>query len=100
MRNSATSDRRNWTSRLEVEDLFDPLEVEALAGQRLDEGEALDVFLAVAPRPSRGPIRIDQTFALVDPQRLGVHAGKLGRDRDHKNSAALRRSRCSIIAAP
>ena len=52
-------------------------------GELLDAPQLRDVRLAVAADAATGAGRIEQTFALVDAQRLGMDAGELGGDRDH-----------------
>ena len=42
----------------------------------------------VAAVAAAGARRVDEALALVDAQRLGVHAGQLGRHRDHVHGAA------------
>src|SRR5262249_24683893 len=54
-----------------------------LGGQPLDQAQPLEVCLGVETGVSAGALGTDETLALVDAQRLGVHADQLGRDRDH-----------------
>ena len=67
---------------LELEDLADPDQADALVGELLDALEQRDVAVGVAPAAALGAARLDEALALVDAQRLRVHAGELGRHRD------------------
>ena len=67
----------------EVEHALDACEVQALVGELLDTAEQGDVGIAVSSASTTGTCRIDQTLALVDSQRLGMHAGKFGSNTDH-----------------
>src|SRR5207244_3102021 len=65
---------------LERHHAADALEVHPLAGQLLDAAEALDVDIAVATVATLRASRLHQPAALVDAQRLRVHAGQFGGD--------------------
>src|SRR5215207_2640569 len=64
-------------------------QVHAVAGQALDLQQPLDVPLGVAAGVGGGPLGPDQPLALVDPERLGVDPGQLGRDRDDEHRPVL-----------
>lgn len=57
-------------------------EIQSLLGKLGDARQQLDVGIAVAPVTAFGASRLYETTTFVDAQRLWVHAGKLGRDRD------------------
>ena len=57
-------------------------EAHALVGELLDAAQQRDVALGVAAAAAARARGLDQPLALVDAQRLRVHAGELGRDRD------------------
>ena len=59
-------------------------------GQILDAAEPLDVDLAVAAVAALRASRLHEAAALVDAQRLRVHAGELGCDRDDVDRLAAR----------
>ncbi len=60
----------------------DALEVHPLVGELGDAPQHLDVGVAVAAVAALRPRRQHEAAALVDAQRLGVHAGQLGGDGD------------------
>ena len=68
-------------------------EIETLVGQFLDLLQKPDVGLAVATAAATGSGRFEQALALVDPQRLRMHAGQFRRHRDDVDGPALGRSR-------
>src|SRR6266576_680010 len=70
-----------------------------LRGQPLDQPEALEVGLGVEAGVPACPLRADEALVLVDPQRLGVHADELGRDRDHVARAVVNQRSSSLLAA-
>src|SRR5680860_985772 len=72
-----------------LEDDFDPGQVEAGRGEVLDVAQALDVALRVEARVLRRALRLDQPARLVHAQRLRVHVGELGGDRDHEDAALV-----------
>ena len=73
---------------LEPEHGLDPGQVQALVGGHpLDPAQPLDVLVGVEPRVLRRALRRDQPARLVHPQRLRVHLGELGGDRDHEHAA-------------
>src|SRR3954453_21549420 len=73
---------------LELEHLLDAGEVQAELGcHPLDAAQALDVLVRVQPRALRRALRFDEATLLVHAQRLRVHLGKLGGDRDHEHAA-------------
>ena len=73
---------------LEREHALDAGEVQPDLGRHLlDAPQPLDVGLGVQPRALRRAARLDQPARLVHPQRLRVHLGELGRDRDHEDAA-------------
>ena len=72
LRFSASSSRTRCT----------PARLRPSVGELLDAAQQRDVVVAVAAAAPAGAGGIDQAPALVDPQRLGVHAGQLGGDRD------------------
>ena len=61
----------------------------SLGGHLLDPAQPLDVGLGVEPGVLRRALRLDQAARLVHPQRLRVHLGELGGDRDHEDAALL-----------
>jgi hypothetical protein len=67
---------------LELEDALDAGEPDALVGELLDVLQQLDVAVGVAAAAALGALRLDEALALVDPQRLRMNAGQLGRHRD------------------
>ena len=89
---------------------LDPGQVEPfLGGHPLDPAQPLDVALGVKAGVLRRALRGDQPPRLIHPQRLRVHVGQLGGDRDHEDAALVRRGRLplpppstrwSLIAAP
>ena len=72
---------------LELEDPAHPFEVQPGGGQLLDVAQPGQVGVGEAPAPAARPRRVQQALALVDAQRLRVHAGQLGRHRDHVDGA-------------
>ena len=85
----ATSARARSSSRSSVEHGLDPGEVEALlGGHPLDPPQPLDVLVGVQAGVLRRALRGDQPARLVHAQRLRVHLGELGGDRDHEHAAA------------
>ena len=77
--------------RFEGEDALDAGEVEAeLSGHLLDPAQALDVVLGVEARALRRAARLNQPARLVHAERLRVHLGELGGDRDHEDAAVER----------
>ena len=71
------------------QDPLDPGQVQAFGGQLLDPPQELDVPLRVEARVLRRALRLDQPARLVHAQRLRVHVGELGGDRDHEDAALL-----------
>jgi hypothetical protein len=69
------------------QDLTHALEVEPARRQILNVVQDLEVLVAVAAAAPHGAGRVDEALALVDPERLGVHAGQLGRHRDDVDGA-------------
>src|SRR4029453_7685200 len=61
---------------LEPEGALDGGEPDALVGELLDVLEQLDVAVGVPAAPALGALRLDETLALVDPQRLRVPPGE------------------------
>src|SRR6266566_2498540 len=59
----------------------------------------LEVGLGVEAGVPACPLRADEALVLVDPQRLGVHADELGRDRDHVARAVVNQRSSSLLAA-
>ena len=55
----------------------------------LDPAQPLDVGLRVQPRALGRALGLDQPARLVHPQRLRVHLGQLGGDRDHEDAAVV-----------
>src|SRR4051794_39411431 len=75
---------------LELEDALDPGQVEPeLGGHGLDAAQALDVGLRVQPRALGRALGLDEAAGLIHAQRLRVHLGQLGGDRDHEHAALL-----------
>ena len=73
-----------------LEDDLDPGQVEArLGGEPLDVAQPLDVALRVEAGVLRRALRLDQAARLVHAQRLRVHVGELGGDRDHEDAALV-----------
>src|SRR5207248_3846319 len=60
-----------------------------LLGQLLDHAETLDVAPGIATRVARRAGRLQEALALVDPERLRVHAGQLGGDADDVDGAVV-----------
>src|SRR6266480_7865660 len=69
-----------------------------LRGQPLDQPEAFEVGLGVEAGVPACPLRADEALVLVDPQRLGVHADELGRDRDHVARPVVNQCSSSLLA--
>src|SRR6202050_84197 len=67
---------------LELEHPTHPLEVEPGRRQLLYVAQPLQVELGAPPAPATRARRVEQALALVDAQRLRVHAGELGRHRN------------------
>src|SRR5579859_1139898 len=68
--------------RLELKDDLDARQVDPLAlGQEADDTHPPDVRLRVEAEVV-APLRADEAFFLVDPQRTRVHARQLGGDAD------------------
>ena len=88
---------------LELEHRLDPGQVEALlGGHPLDPAQPLDVLVGVEAGVLRRALRRDQAARLVHAQRLRVHLGELGGDRDHEHAARdgrARRSRALAVRA-
>jgi len=61
----------------EIEDSPDTFEIQALVGEFLDESEFVDVVLRVASGTAGCSVRLDESTALVDTQRLRMHTRKL-----------------------
>src|SRR5205085_6672774 len=81
---------------LQPQHLLDACEVEPeLARQLLDQAQSLDVRVRVQARVTGGALRMDETFALVDPKRLRMHADELCGDGDHVARMVLHQSRSS-----
>ena len=59
-------------------------QVEAQVRELLDTTQAFHVALRVAARVLGGALRLYQPAPLIQPQRLRMHAGQLGRHRDHE----------------
>ncbi len=73
---------------LQHEHALDAGEVEPeLVRHLLDAAQALDVRLRVQARALRRALGLDEPAGLVHPQRLRVHVGELGGDRDHEDPA-------------
>src|SRR6266550_6013007 len=70
-----------------------------LGRQPLDQAEPLEVGLRVEACVPACPLRTDEALVLVDPQRLGMHADELGRDRDHVARAVVSQRSSSLLAA-
>ena len=66
---------------------FTPARLRPAARELGDATQPIDVALAVAAVAADRARRIEQALALVDAQRLRMHAGELGRDRDHVHTA-------------
>src|SRR5690606_1060620 len=67
----------------EADDLLHPGQVHAqLLGQAPDLAQLLDVALRVEARLARAAAGLDEPFALVQPEGLGVHVDELGGDAD------------------
>src|SRR5580658_1165790 len=64
-------------------------EIEAGCGQVLDAAQPRHVLVTETPAAAGGAAGVEKSFALVDAQRLRVHADKLGRHRDHVHRPAL-----------
>src|SRR5205085_2814636 len=71
-----------------------------LGRQPLDQAQPLEVGLRVEACVPACPLRTDEALVLVDPQRLGVHADKLGRDRDHVARAVVHHRSSSLRSGP
>ena len=69
---------------------FDAGEVQAVGGELGDAPQPVDVALAVAAVAADRAGRVEQALALVDAQRLRMHAGELGGDRDHVDASCSR----------
>ena len=82
---------------LELEDPLDSREPDAGLRQLLDVLQQRDVALRVAAAPALRALRLDETLALVDAQRLRVHARELRGDRDDVEGATVRFHRCSLL---
>jgi len=67
---------------LELEDAADTGQADALVGQLLDPAQQRDVALGVPPAPTLGARGLDEPLALVDAQRLRVHAREIRGHRD------------------
>src|ERR1700704_1695372 len=67
---------------LELENLLHTGEADALVGELLDPAEQHDVTLGVPAAATLRTRRLDQALALVDAQRLRMHAGELRGHRD------------------
>src|SRR3982751_3750307 len=74
---------------LELEYTFHPGKVETFVGELLDTAELVGVGVAVAAATAAGARGIDEALALVDTQRLRVHARQLGRHRDDVQRAIV-----------
>src|SRR5581483_2823238 len=83
---------------LHLHDQLHAGEVHPLAlRQLLDHLQARDVPLRVAPGVPRRALGPEQALALVDAERLRVHARELGRDADDVDGAILRSLRSSAL---
>ena len=69
--------------RLEFQHPLHPSEIEAFVGELLDAREQSNVGVAVTAAATAGALGFDQALSLVDSEGLRVHAGQLGRNRDH-----------------
>src|SRR4051794_25577413 len=65
---------------LELDDLAHTNEAHTFVGELLDPPQQRDVAVGVPAAPSLRARRLDETLALIDPQRLRVHTGELRRD--------------------
>src|SRR2546430_11812644 len=82
---------------LQLQHLLHTGEVEAeLVRQLLDQPQALEIQLGVEARVPLRPLRPDQAPALVDAQRLRMHADEVGRDGDHVARAVVHHSPRSL----
>src|SRR6185503_9842066 len=67
-----------------VQDDFNAGEVHSeIAGQREDGLELLEILFRIEPRIALGPRRLQQSLALVEPQRLGMDVVLLRDGADH-----------------
>src|SRR5438046_877747 len=75
---------------LEREHPLDAGEVQPEVGrQLLNALQLLDVALRIEARPLGRALRLDQALGLIDPERLRMHAGELGGDRDHEDALVV-----------
>ena len=63
--------------RLQREDAPDPGEADALVGQLLNPPQQHNITFGVPAATTLGARRLDQSLALVDAQRLGMHTGQI-----------------------
>ena len=70
----------------------DPFEVHPLGGQLGDASQYLDVGVGVAAIAALRARRVEQPATLVAAQRLGMHPGQLGGDRDDVHGSRSTRS--------
>ena len=84
-----SASRAAASSLFEREDALHAGERDAVVGELLDPAQQRDVALGVAAAAAGRARRREQALALVDAQRLRVHARELGRDRDHVQRSSL-----------
>src|SRR4029453_16118193 len=86
---------------LEPQDDFHAGQVEPELGcQPLDQAQPFQVGVGVEARVPTRPFRPDKAFALVDPQRLRMHADELCRDRDHVAGTIVHQLSSSLRGGP
>ena len=88
---AASSSRSRAFSASSCHHPADALEVHPFGGQLGDAAQHLDVGVGVAAVAALRARRVEQAAPLVLAQRLGMHAGELGGDRDdvHRSGASL-----------
>ena len=86
---SATCVRSAVDLGAKLDDALDARQVDPFVGELLDREQPVDVGLRVPPRVARRAARAHQALALVDAQRLRMHAGQLGRHADDEHRALI-----------
>ena len=80
---------------LQVQDLGDPGDVDALGDEIVDLLQAIQVVVAVSAGAAVGARRGEQSAPFVEPKGLRIDSGQLRGDRDAVHAA--RRSRLWIV---
>ena len=100
LRSRSSSARSFCDLRFQRQHRLDAGQVQPFGGHLLDPPQPLDVALRVEAGVLRRALRLDQPARLVHPQRLRVHLGELGGDRDHEDAPLLVDRRVAFARAP